>query len=135
MLGLLCYNVAESEGYKMKKVFKFFMVFAACFSLFFLASCSNVTQKYADKINEEAQDGDGEYITLDQVRNDLGDEAVEILILNSGVVIAVKGCKSVDDIKAKLDAGEDVEGLVITIVAGNATSATYRKITSSDLKK
>ena len=119
----------------MKKFFKFFMAFIACFGLFFLASCSNVTQAYADKINEEAKDGDKDFITLEQIRKDLGDEAVEILILNSGVVIAVKGCKSVDDIKAKLDAGEDVEGLVITIVAGNATAAAYRKITSSDLKK
>ncbi len=118
----------------MKKIFKFFLALVACFSIGFLAACSNINQEYADKINEEAKDDDNEFITLDQVRKDLGDEAVEILVFNTGVVVAVKDCKSVDDIKAKLDAGEDVEGLVITIVAGNATGAIYRKITASDLK-
>lgn len=118
----------------MKKLWKALVTCFACLGIVLLVGCSNVSQSYADKINEEAKDDDGVYITLDQVRKDLGDEAVEILLLNSGLVIAVKGCTSLDQIKEKVDAGEDVEGIVITILNKNATAASYRKITADDLK-
>ncbi len=116
----------------MKRFFKWLGVFAACFGLFVLVSCSNVSQSYADKINKAAKDG--EAITLDQVRKDLGDDRAEIVVLNSGVIISVKGCKSIEDIKTKIDNNEDVEGIVVTILASKATAAEYRKITANDLK-
>ncbi|MCM1130944.1 MAG: hypothetical protein NC087_04000 [Anaeroplasma bactoclasticum] len=116
----------------MKRFFKWLAAGVAALSLVLLVACSNVSQKYADKINKAAKDG--EAITLEQVQKDLGDDRVDILVLGNGVVIAVKGCKSVDDIKKKLDEGKDVEGIVVTIVLSKATSAEYRKITTSDLK-
>lgn len=99
-----------------------------------LVSCgSAISQDYADKINEEAQDGDDDYITYDEVMKKLGSNAVdltaEVLGVRGGFIYGVKGCKSWDDIQEKIDNGEDVEGLVVTILNGKATLAAYEKIT------
>ena len=91
-----------------------------------LAACSNVSQKYADKINAAAEAG--EHYTVEQIREDLGDEAVEVLLLNSGVIYAVKGCETKAEIQEKIDAGEEVEGITIVILGGKAQSAKYSVI-------
>ncbi|MDE6047811.1 MAG: hypothetical protein K2M08_00785 [Anaeroplasmataceae bacterium] len=116
----------------MKRFFKWLAASVATLSLILLVACSNVSQRYADKINNAAKNG--EPITLEQVQKDLGDDRVDILILGNGVIISVKGCKSVEDIKQKIDDGKDVEGIIVTIALSKATSAEYRKITTSDLK-
>ena len=98
-----------------------------------LASCSNVSQSYADKINEKA--AADEHLTYDEVMKDLGDDAVDLtvkIINHSGVIYAVKGCSTWDDIQAKIDAGETVKGVVITIVSDKATAAVYKEITEKD---
>ena len=97
-----------------------------------LASCGKISEKYADKINEAAEAG--EHYDVEKIRKDLGDEAVEILVLNSGVIVAVKGCESYEDIKTKLDEGKTVKGLLVTVFAGKATGAKYTEITEDDLK-
>ena len=117
------------------KLVKRLSLFAVLLAFVFtLAACSNVTQKYADKINKAVENG--EHYTLAQVKEDLGDEAIDIIvpIINTGVVVAVKGCTSVDEIKAQLEAGKETKGLVIIIAGGEATSASYRVITEEDLK-
>lgn len=120
----------------MKKIFKGLTIAFAMVGLLVLASCSKVSQSYADKINKAAEKG--EHITLSEVRKDLGDEALEAvdsLITKSGIIIAVKGCKSIDDLKAKADEGKDVEGIVITIALDKATAAKYGKISAEDIAK
>ena len=97
-----------------------------------LASCSNVSASYAEKVQKAADSG--EHYTLAQVKEDLGDEAIELTLAGSGAVVAVKGCTSVDQIKERIDAGEDVEGIVIVVVLNKAISASYKKITEKDLK-
>lgn len=97
-----------------------------------LASCGKISESYAKKINKAAEAD--EHYTYDQVKEDLGDNAVDITILKSGVIIAVKGCETLDEIEDKLDDGKTVKGIVITVVAGKATSATYKEITEEDLK-
>lgn len=101
-----------------------------------LASCSKVSQKYADKINEAAEAG--EHYTYEQVKEDLGDEAVwiglEVLGSANGVIVAVKGCESVDEIEDKLDEGKTVKGITIVITNSKAISAKYSEITEEDLK-
>ncbi len=97
-----------------------------------LASCSNISQSYADKVNKAAEDG--EAFTKEKVLEDLGEDAVDVNLLVGGVVIAVKGCDSIDDIKAQLDEGKTVKGIVVTIVLGKATGAVYKEITEDDLK-
>ena len=117
------------------KLVKRLSLFAVLLAFVFtLASCSNVSQKYADKINKAAENG--EHYTLTQVKEDLGEEAVSIIVpvINTGVVIGVKGCTSVDEIKAQLEAGKETKGIIIVIAGGQATSASYRVITEEDLK-
>ena len=68
----------------------------------------------------------------------LGVEAIngtiEVAGYRVGVIIGVKGIKTKEDLQAKIDAGEDVEGIVVTIANGKATTARYGKINASDLK-
>lgn len=97
-----------------------------------LASCGKISESYAKKINKAAEAD--EHYTYDQVKEDLGENAVDITILKSGVIIAVKGCETLDEIEDKLDDGKTVKGIIVTIVAGKATSATYKEITEEDLK-
>lgn len=96
-----------------------------------LASCSNISESYAKKINKAADDN--EPYTLDQVKKDLGDEAVEITFLETGVVIAVKGCDSIEDIQEQLKDGKTVKGIIVTVALGKATAAKYTEITEDDL--
>ncbi|MBQ8690028.1 MAG: hypothetical protein IJ515_06690 [Clostridia bacterium] len=105
-------------------------------SVFALASCSNITESYAEKINEAAKND--EHYTYDEVMEDLGDNAIDITVtvLNStnGAVIAVKGCETTEEIEEKLDAGEEVKGITVVIVNNKAISAEYKVITEEDLK-
>ena len=100
--------------------------------VFTLASCSNISESYAEKINEAAEAK--EPYTYEEVMEDLGDNAIDITLLKSGVIIAVKGCESLDDIEDKIDDGEKLKGIVVTVLAGKATGAEYRVITEDDLK-
>lgn len=97
-----------------------------------LASCSKVSEAYADKINKAADNK--EHYTLEQVKEDLGDEAVEVAILGTGFIVAVKGCTSLDEIEDLIDEGKDVKGIIITFLAGKATGAKYKEISKDDLK-
>ena len=105
-------------------------------SVFALASCSNITESYAEKINEAAKND--EHYTYDEVMEDLGDNAVDatVTLLNStnGLIIAVKGCETTEEIKEKIDAGEEVKGSTVVIVNNKATAADYKVITEDDLK-
>ena len=120
----------------MKKVLKLsslLLVLVACFTL---ASCSKISEGYAKKINKAAEKED--YITYEEVEKALGDEAVfvgvEVLGSANGVVVAVKGCDSLEDIQAKLDEGKTVKGITIAILNSKATKAEYKEITKDDLK-
>ena len=115
----------------MKKVISAFLaILILVGSVLTLASC-NISESYAEKINKAKEAG--EPYTYEQVLEDLGDDAVVIGVKALGVIVAVKGCTSLDDIKAKLDAGDEVEGIVISILAGKATGAKYKSITKDDL--
>ena len=117
----------------MKKIVSLALVFMLVLGCTFaLASCNNVSESYAEKVNKAAENG--EHYTLETIRKDLGDEAVEIIAFNTGVIVAVKGCESLDDIKTKINDGETVKGILITVLAGKATGAKYQEITEDDLK-
>lgn len=103
-----------------------------CGCMFVLASCSNVSQSYADKVNEAAENK--EHFTKAQVLEDLGEDAFEVDLVIGGTIMAVKGCKSWEDVEAKLDEGETVKGIVVVIAFDKAVSAEYREITDKDHK-
>ena len=86
-------------------------------SIFTLVSC-NISESYAEKINKAADAG--EHYTYEEVLEDLGEDAVDITVVKTGVIVAVKGCSSLEDIKAKLDAGDEVKGIVVTVEIGRA---------------
>ena len=116
----------------MKKVISAFLSLVLLAGMVFtLASC-NISESYAEKINKAAEAD--EHYTYEEVLEDLGEDAIDFTILKNGVVIAVKGCTSLDDIKAKLDAGDEVEGIIVTVDKGKATGAKYKSITEDDLK-
>ena len=79
-----------------------------------LASCGNISESYAKKINEAA--ANKEHYTYSQVIEDLGgkekvaDLTITVLGSTSGTVIAVKGCSNWDEIEDKIDEGETVKG-------------------------
>ena len=104
-------------------------------AMFTFASCSKVTKDYAEKINTAAENG--EHFTVSQVKEDLGDEALDytfnVLGSINGAIVAVKGCKTKDEIEEKIDSGEKIEGLVVVILGGKAISAKYSEITEDDI--
>ena len=95
------------------------------------AACGNISQSYADKVNKAAEKD--EHITYTEVLEDLGDEAIDITLLKSGVIIAVKGCSTIDEVKTKVEDGKTVKGIVVTVVGGKAISEEYREITNDDV--
>ena len=110
----------------MKKLLSVF----ALLCVLFLAACSNVTEKYAEKVMEDK-------LSYTQVCEDLGDEAISLGIgedYYTGVVVAVKGCESLEEIKAKIDEGQEIKGIRIYFLAGNPVTAKYQVITSDSLK-
>jgi len=107
----------------MKKIKFLLGLFVCAVAALGLCSCFGVSQMYADKINKAAEKD--EHITYSEVLETLGDEAVDITALKTGVIVAVKGCDSLEDIKEKIDNEEDVKGIVVTVVLGKATSASY----------
>ena len=116
----------------MKKVISAFLSLVLLAGMVFtLASC-NISESYAEKINKAAEAG--EHYTYEEVLEDLGEDAVDITAVKTGVIVAVKGCSSLEDIKAKLDAGDEVKGIVVTVALGKATGAKYKSITADDLK-
>ena len=119
----------------MKKIVS--LVLVAVLMVLALASCSNVSESYAEKVNKAAKDGD--HYTYSKVIEDLGDDVADltvdvIVVGRNGVIISVKGCDSMEDIQEKLDDGDTVQGIIVTIAAGKAIAAAYREITKDDLK-
>ena len=110
---------------------KILMTFIMIFSVVLLASCSNVTQSYADKINAAAENK--EYYAYADVLEDLGDEAIDMTFLKTGIVVAVKGVTSEEELKAKIENGEELNGIIVGFVAGSALKAYYGEVTEETM--
>lgn len=117
---------------------KFTLMCAICLFLLTLVSCGGISQSYADKINKKAEAE--EHLVYSQVVKKLGKNIVSNATLGagdddktrSGAVIAVKGCKTWDEVEDKIDNGKDVKGIIVTFVLGKAVSAEYRLLTERD---
>ena len=114
----------------MKRIVSFALVIMLALAM--LVSCGSVSESYAKKINKAAEKG--EHYTYEQVLEDLGDDAVDATFLKTGVIIAVKGCDSVEDIEEKLEDGKTLKGIVVTVAVGKATFAEYKEINEETLK-
>ena len=118
----------------MKKFTKILAVaLLAIMCLTVLTACSNISESYAEKINVAA--AKDEHLDYLDVLNDLGENAIDITIAKTGVIIAAQGCTSLEELNAKLEAGETVKGIVVTLFAGKALSAEYKVLSSEDTAK
>jgi len=103
-----------------------------------LASCSKVSQSYADKINEAAKTE--EKITYADAKDALGDECWDITFLGSGFLYAVKGYKStmtaeeLDKKFSEADENTKFEVIVITVAAEKCVSANYFSGTGAEIE-
>lgn len=93
----------------MKRTLKLSALLAICFTaLLVLASC-NVSQSYADKINEKAKAE--EHYTYAEVVKKLGEPTVKGVasigsLGETGACVWVKGCATYEEAKAKADEGK-----------------------------
>lgn len=129
-------KLQKERSNTMKKIFKGLTIAFAMVGLLVLASCSKVSQSYADKINKAAEKG--ENISLVDVRKALGDDALDVTMLGSGVIIAVKGhsLKSEEDwekLGNEIGDDDEIEVIAVTILANKATSAKYYKGAAKDM--
>lgn len=109
----------------MKKTMKIVsLMLVVVMSLALLTSCG-ISQKTADDINAAVKTG--ELKTLDELKKQLGDPTTGGVdpITKSGVLVWVNGCKNLEDVYAKVDAGKTLKALTVTFVAGKATLAAY----------
>jgi hypothetical protein len=103
-----------------------------------LASCSKISQSYADKINNAAEKK--EYVTVADAKDALGDEGFDITIAGTGALLAVKGYKNNitwAELDAKLDALDKdtkIEAIIIGCVLNNCVSAAYISGTAAEVE-
>lgn len=119
---------------KFTKVLALTLVAIMC--LAFFAGCG-VNENTAERINKAAEEG--KYLTYEELVKSYGEPTVgaslgggDNIFGVSGVIIWANGCKTADDIEAKLDAGKTVTQLEVMFLNGKATSATYREVTPSE---
>ena len=71
----------------------------------------------------------GEELTVEMITDKMGDPTIdftaEALGLKSGAIVWVSGCKTYDDVKAKWEAEETVEALVVTLLANKVVTVTF----------
>lgn len=120
----------------MKTLKLFSSIFTMFLALVLLVGC-NISQSYADKINKAAEKD--EHIEYSEVIKKLGEDNIvdltaEVLGFRVGVVIGVKGLDDKEALEEKIEAGEKVEGIIVTIANGKAMSAKYGEINADDLK-
>ena len=118
----------------MKKIRNILLGLAMCFAfVFVLASCSNVSKSYADKINDAYKNGAA--LKYDDVKKDFGDECIDLTKAQTGKLVAVKGL-TVTNYKEKLEKAspdEKFELISITVVQGNCTYAIYATCTTTEV--
>ncbi len=118
----------------MKRIRNIILGIAICFTfVFVLASCSNVSKKYADKINDSYKNGAA--LKYDDVKKDLGDECIDCTTNQNGMLVAVKGL-TVSNYKEKLEKAstdEKFDFISITVIQGNCTYALYATGTANEV--
>ncbi len=113
----------------MTKTFKSILVLVVAFMLTLtLVGCGFASK--AEKL--EAEFAEGEKLSLADIKDKMGDPTSEALIMNSGVVIWIDGCKNMDEAKAKWDEGKKMDALIVTVVANNVTSVDFVADASED---
>ncbi|MBE5749236.1 MAG: hypothetical protein E7346_00030 [Clostridiales bacterium] len=82
-----------------------------------------VSQSTADKINEAAKNG--EPLSVEEVKDMVGDPLFDGLVLGTGVIIYVAGCDSWEEVEENVKAEKPMKALIVTCAVGKATGAVY----------
>ncbi len=104
-----------------------------------LASCSKVSQSYADKINNAAEKK--EYVAVADAKDALGDECFDVNFLVAGALVAVKGYKNdmtyaeLEKKMSEADENTKFEAIAIVYVGSNCMGALYVSGTAAELDK
>lgn len=118
----------------MKKITKFCLLFVVLFGMFLCVGCSKVSQKTVDEINEAAKAKDP--MTWTEVYEKLGPDYLGLSVGDSskvtGVVWWYAGCKTQEEVDAKLEAGKSVNYVEVTFLAGKAQSAKFGTATPDE---
>ncbi len=103
-----------------------------------LASCSKVSQSYADKINEAAEKK--EYVAVADAKDALGDECFDASFFSlAGSLIAVKGYKNdmtyaeLEKKMSEADENTKFEAIVIFYAGSNCIYSVYVSGTAAEL--
>lgn len=107
----------------MKKILKTSVLVLLVAVMLAFAGCGGVSKKSADEINEAVNNGTP--FTVAEVKDKFGDPIKEELTVGTGFMVYVNGCKTWEDFEAKVDAGEQVGGMVVLCLAGKATVAIW----------
>lgn len=116
----------------MKKFTKVCLLFVVLFGMFLCVGCSKVSQKTVDEINEAAKAKNP--MTWTEVYEKLGPDYLGLSVGDStkvtGVVWWYDGCKTQEEVNAKLDEGKSVNYVKVTFLLGEATGAEFGTATS-----
>ena len=118
----------------MKVLKRFLLGLALSFTfIFVLAACSKITKSYADKINDSYQNKSP--LKYEDVKNELGDECIDVTTNKNGRLVAIKGVNSSNYLeklqKASID--EKFDFISITVVNGDCTYALYATGTTGEV--
>lgn len=107
----------------MKRTFKLSSLLVVCLmALLILAGCGGYKEKYANKINEAAENG--EHMTYAKIEKKLGDPVTDLRYNGTGVCIWAKGMDK-EEYEAALKNGDDVITITVTFASGKAQKAVY----------
>ena len=112
----------------MKKIISKILAFLGALVLVFSLVGCGVNQKYADKIDEAAKNG--EHLTYEEVTKKLGDATVKggasvSVVGYTGTDIWYDGCDSLEEAREKYEAGKTVKMITVIFLNGKAVDAEY----------
>lgn len=77
----------------------------------------------AEKVEQQWKDG--ETLSLADIKDTMGDPTSEALVVGTGVVVWVEGCKTWEEAEAKWDKGEKMAALVVTVALNNVAGVKF----------
>lgn len=124
----VCYNTFKKKSKNkrrvktMKKTLKTIILSLILAVALAFTGCG-VSQSTADKINEAAKNG--EPLSVEEVKDMVGDPLFDGLVLGTGVIIYVAGCDSWEEVEENVKAEKPMKALIVTCAVGKATGAVY----------
>ena len=109
-------------------------ILLCCSILFMLASCSNISQSYSDKVNDAYQSGTP--LLYKDVKEEFGKECIDCTLAETGTLVCVKGLSNDNDLDTLAKASDDTKYdiLVITVVQGKCTYAHFSTGTTGEVR-